>query len=70
MIGVKIKNGFIDFAKTDFKCPNCKKEYNDRDDKYLEKCERNKSGCTKIKCDCGEPFFMTYNCMGDAVSFL
>jgi transposase-like protein len=70
MIGVQIKNGFIDFAKTDFKCPNCKKEYNDTDDKYLEKCERNKSGCAKIKCDCGKPFFMTYDCMGDAVSFL
>jgi len=49
MIGIQIKNGFIDFAKTDFKCPNCKKQYIDRDDKYLEKCERNKSGCTKIK---------------------
>jgi hypothetical protein len=70
MIGVQTTNGFIDFAKTDFKCPNCKLEYNDIDDKYLEKCEKNKSGCTKIKCDCGEPFFMTYNYLGDAVSFL
>lgn len=70
MIGVKIGNGFIDFAKTDFKCPSCKKEYNDIDDKYLKRCENNKNGCTKIKCDCGESFFMTYSCMGDAVSFL
>jgi transposase-like protein len=35
MIGVQIKNGFIDFAKPDFECPTCKKQYNDRDDKYL-----------------------------------
>jgi hypothetical protein len=70
MIGVQIKDGFIDFAKTDFKCPSCKKEYNDGDDKYLEKCERNKNGCTKIKCECGKPFHMTYNFMGDTVSFL
>ncbi len=70
MVGVQIENGFIDFAKTDFKCPNCEKQYNDRNDKYLNRCETNKSGCTKIKCECGKPFFMTYNYMGDAVSFL
>ena len=69
MIGVQIENGFIDFAKTNFKCPNCEKQYNDRDDKYLNGCQNNKSGCTKIKCECGKPFFMTYNYMGDAVSF-
>jgi hypothetical protein len=70
MIGVQIKNGFLDFAKTDFECPTCKKKYNDRDDKYLERCQRNKQGITKIKCECGKPFFMTYNYMGDAVSFV
>lgn len=70
MIGVQIKNGFIDFAKTDFECPHCKKQFNDRDDKYLERCQRNKKGITKIKCECGKPFFMTYNYMGDAVSFV
>ena len=70
MIGHNIGNGFIDFAKTDFKCPRCKKQYNDRDDKYRNRCENNKNGITKIKCECGKPFFMTYNYMGDAVSFL
>ena len=53
MIGIQIENGFIDFAKTDFKCPNCEKQYNDRDDKYLDRCQNNKNGCTKIKCECG-----------------
>ena len=62
--------GFIDVAKNDFKCPNCKKQYNDTNDKYLNRCQKNKSGHTKIKCECGKPFYMTYNYMGDAVSFL
>jgi len=70
MIGTQIKNGFIDFAKTDFSCPNCGKEYNDTDDKFLKRCQRNKSGTTKIKCECRKPFFMTYNYKSDAVSFL
>jgi transposase-like protein len=70
MAAIEIKNGFIDFAKIDFKCPNCNKQYNDQNDKYLNRCQNNKSGYTKIKCKCGKPFFMTYNYMGDAVSFL
>ena len=37
-----------------FKCPNCEKQYNDRDDKYLDRCQNNKSGITKIKCECGK----------------
>ena len=69
MIGFQIQNGFIDFAKTDFKCPACKKEYNDYDDKYVNRCNKNKTGITKVKCECGKSFWMTYNYMGDAVSF-
>ena len=69
MIGVEFKTGFIDFSKTDFKGPSCQKEYSDLDDKYLNRCQKNKSGLTKINCKCGKPFFMTYNYMGDAVSF-
>ena len=70
MIGVQLKKGFIDFAKNYFKCPNCKKQYNDINDKYLDRCKNNNSGSTKIKCECGKLFYMTYNYMGDAVSFL
>ena len=70
MKGIKINNGFIDFSKTDFYCPNCKKEYNDLDDKYLNRCLKSKRGFTKINCCCGTHFFMTYNYMGDAVSFI
>lgn len=70
MIGVQIKNGFLDFAKTDFDCPNCKAKYSDADDKYLKRCEKNKSWTTKINCKCGKLFFMTYDYRGDAVSFV
>jgi hypothetical protein len=70
MIGVQIKNGFLDFAKTDFECPHCKAKYSDADDKYLKRCEKNKNWTTKINCKCGKPFFMTYDYKGDAVSFV
>ena len=67
------KNGkpiILSFATINFSCPICKKEYVDSEDKYLNRCNKNKSGCTKIKCSCGKSFFMTYDQRGDAVSFL
>ena len=65
----KIKNGFLTLAITEFKCPYCNKQYNDIDNKYLNRCNKNKSYCTSIKCKCGNKFSITYNMMGDAVSF-
>ena len=59
----------ICFANIEFSCPHCGKEYCDADDKYLDRCFRNKSGCTTIKCACKEKFGMTYNMKGDAVGF-
>lgn len=59
----------IKFAKIDFYCPHCKMQYSDDDDKYLDRCNKNKSGCTTIKCICQEKFGMTYNIQGDAVGF-
>ena len=70
MIGIRIKDGFLDFARTDFKCPHCNKKYNDVDDKYLIRCENNKSGMTKINCECSKSFMMTYDYKSDAVSLL
>lgn len=69
MIGAKLPDGFIDFAKTEFKCPHCGEKYNDVDDKYLNRCNKNKQGITRIKCNCEAYFFMTYNYMSEAVSF-
>ena len=60
---------FINFAKIDFNCPHCEKEYSDINDEYVNKCNKNKDFCTKIKCSCGNNFYMTYDMIGKAVSF-
>ncbi len=60
---------FLNVPNVDFKCPYCGKEYSDADDKYLNRCNSNKNFITTIKCDCGVRFGMTYNYMGNAVSF-
>lgn len=71
MIGLQFGEGmFIDFANINFECPNCGKKYCDENDKYLNRCNKNKSGITKINCSCGNPFFMTYDYKGDAQSFI
>jgi len=59
----------ITFAKIDFKCPFCLKEYNDLDDKYVDRCNKNKSGTTSVTCSCGKRFGMTYDITGQAVGF-
>jgi predicted RNA-binding Zn-ribbon protein involved in translation (DUF1610 family) len=59
----------LKISKVDFNCPKCGKEYSDEDDKYLNRCEKNKNFRTNIKCKCGNSFYMTYNYMGNAVSF-
>lgn len=69
MIGHQFNGGFIDFANINFKCPHCNKKYSDVDDKYLNRCNRNKSYTTKINCECGKKFLMTYDYKGDAVGF-
>lgn len=69
MIGAAIPSGFIDFANTVFHCPHCNTQHNDDNDKYLDRCNRNKTGCTRITCTCGQHFYMTYDITGDAISF-
>ena len=39
---------FLDFANTGFKCPKYNKKYSDIKGVYLDKCNANKSGYTKI----------------------
>ena len=70
MIGLKLKDGFIDLSKIDFYCPHCGKIHTDNKDYYLDRCEKNKSGIARVKCECGKTFYMTYDITGDAVSFL
>jgi len=62
--------GILCMANIEFNCPKCKKVYSDENDIYLNRCNRNSNLCTKIKCACGQSFYMTYNYTGDAVSFL
>jgi len=59
----------ICMSKTDFKCPHCGKQYDDENEIYLNRCNKNKIGCVKKKCDCGNKFFIAYNYMGDIESF-
>ena len=59
----------LNIANVAFNCPHCKKDYNDLNDKYLNRCNKNKSTYTTIKCECGNRFGMTYNYMGNAVAF-
>jgi len=60
----------ICFSNIEFHCPYCNEKYMDQDDKYLDKCNKNKSGYTTVKCNrCETKFGMTYNMKGDAVGF-
>lgn len=63
-----INNGIICFDNIKFYCPHCRKKYLDNKDIYLNRCNKNKSGYTKIKCKCKKTFGMTYGYSG-AVSF-
>ena len=59
----------ISIANVHFRCPYCGAEYNDENDKYLKIINKNKYYITKIKCNCGAKFGITYNMIGDAVAF-
>lgn len=70
MTSIEINNGILCLANIDFSCPKCQKVYSDDKDIYLNRCNKNSNSCTKIKCECGQSFFMTYNYKGDVVSFI
>jgi hypothetical protein len=70
MTCIPIKDGIVCLAEIDFYCPTCKKAYSDSDEKYINRCLKNKSGCARIKCECGKSFYMTYDMTGKAVSFI
>jgi len=65
----EINNFFIDFAKTDFKCPHCKRLHRDVNDKYFNKINKNKSWMTKVNCDCGQSFKLTIDYKGNFETF-
>lgn len=57
-------------SKYIFNCPHCNKEHIDEDYKYLERCSKNKSNCTTIKCECKKFFYLAYDYTGQAVAFI
>lgn len=67
MTCVTFNQGILCYTEADFKCPHCGKEYND--EKYVDRACNNKSGITRIKCECGLPFYMTVDYMSRAYSF-
>ena len=67
---IKVPGGLVSLSKVDFKCPHCEKNYDDTDDKYFNRCSDNKSGITKIKCECKKEFYTAYNYKGDIISFV
>jgi hypothetical protein len=71
MKGIQIGNGaFLDFANTEFDCPHCGIKYNDADEKYLNRINKNKSGMTRIRCtDCNQLFGLVYDFKADLQSF-
>ena len=69
MTCITIPNGIICISKRVFKCPFCLQSYQDDNEKYINRCNANKCGYTKIKCFCGETFGMTYDYKGNAVGF-
>jgi hypothetical protein len=64
---IRIYNGIVCLSGVDFSCPFCGKVYSD--EKYLDRIEQNKCGYTKVRCDCGERFGVTYNYMSEMVTF-
>ena len=64
----------ISIGKTDFKCPYCDKQYDDINDKYLNRIQKQMDkkkpkGYINIKCGCKQSFGLSFNYMGHLVSF-
>lgn len=59
----------ISWAKIDFQCPYCEKQYEDTNDKYYKRLEQNNLGYTKTKCECGETFGIAIDITSQYVGF-
>jgi hypothetical protein len=55
---------FVNYAKIDFRCPYCDKHYRDHDDRFLKRCNKNKSGSAEHRCDCGNRFKVLFDMTG------
>ncbi|KAF5047630.1 hypothetical protein DSECCO2_458470 [anaerobic digester metagenome] len=59
---IQIEDGFLCVRSDTFTCPHCKKEYND--EKCTDRINRNKSGYTRVYCECGKPFNLFVDMFG------
>ena len=61
---------YISFANIDFACPYCGHPGSDKDDKFVNACNRNKRGYTATVCKgCAERIGIAYNYMGNIEAF-
>jgi Zn finger protein HypA/HybF involved in hydrogenase expression len=59
----------INYIKTEFNCPYCENKYNDKEFKYIDKCNKNKSWRTRIICECKEFFYLAIDSMGKPFTY-
>lgn len=57
-------------SKLQFKCPHCKKLYSDDDYKYFNRANKNKYQSARIKCECKNIFYVTWDYMSHAVTYI
>lgn len=59
---IQIKDGTLCAGDDSFHCPHCWKEYSD--EKYCNRINRNKSGYTRVYCECGKAFDVVIDSLG------
>jgi len=69
MEGFRLDNAFIDLTDHKFHCPYCNSQYFDYESNYMQRINKNKSGITKVKCDCENTFHLTMDMQGNYQTF-
>ncbi len=59
---IQIEDGFLCVGSDTFACPHCGKEYND--EKYTDRINKNKSGYTRVYCECEKAFDVVVDSLG------
>ena len=59
---IQIEDEIVCIGNDSFHCPHCGKEYND--EKYTDRINRNKSGYTRVYCECGKAFDVVVDSLG------
>ena len=59
---IQIKDEIVCIGDDSFHCPHCGKEYDD--EKYTDRINRNKSGYTRVYCECGKAFDLVVDSLG------